>query len=347
MSSTDQGKVLSIIATIMVGMVIIFAISFTLRGFSKKITAPLRHRKPVDLPEPSLAASSNAIYELESMFVAGYVFLRASVISAGEPRMSAWFMLDSGTTSCLLTHDYAAQSAVRATGSTEISARSVTTVGTARVDGFLVASAQSGQSSMQLSPQTVTLLDDDSVVQSIVGGGRIIKENYGGILGVPFLREFNIVIDYGRQQILASRGPISNLGSLETTVPLQMSDPAYGKPSLIVPVSVNAVPAGYWIFDLGSDSSLITKHTADHLGLNAGPPFQQLSLSDASITSGSVRVHLSLGPASTSKQLLVDIPNAEIQALQNYGGDLATDYFQLLGKIGISIQQSELYVFHK
>ena len=346
MSSTDQSKALSIAATVMLGMMLIFAVSFTLKGLSKKKSAARRYTKPVGLPEPSLAVSSNAIYELQSKFVAGYVFLRASVLTAGEPRLSAWFMLDSGTTSCLLTHDYAAQAGIQATGSTEISAKKTTTVGTAHVDGFLVASAQPGHSSMQVSPQMVTLLDDDSVVQSIVGGGRIIKENYGGILGVPLLKEFNIVVDYRSQQILASRGPISNLGSLAATVPLEMSDPAYGKPSLIVPVSVNAVPAGYWIFDLGSDSSLITKHTAYQLGLNAGPPFQQLSLSDASITSGSVRVHLSLGPASTSKQLLVDIPNAEIQALENYGGDLATDYFRLLGKIGISIQSSEFYVFN-
>ena len=335
-----SSNALPIVASIMVSVLLIFAISFTLRSFAKKITAPIHNSAPI---RASLSAADATPRVLQTRFVSGYIFVRASVVYAGQSRTAAWFMLDSGTTSCLLSYDYAAQAGIRATGSTELSSGTVSRVGTASVDGFAVAAL--GGSALLTQPQVVTILDDDSVIQSIVGGQHILAENYGGILGVPFLREFNLLIDYQRERVIATRRPLAELGAPTAVVPISLVNPVNGKPEMTVPVLLNGQPAGQWVLDLGSDSSIVTQAVSERLGLKAGAPFQQLSLSDATITSGSATVTLSLGPALSSKQLVVDLPDAPIQALNSYGGDLATDYFRLLGKIGISVQQSEIYLY--
>lgn len=340
-------KALHLAASIMVGVVIIFCISFILRSLAKKVTRPLQ-QPAQDLTAnttTSLAISAHHESEpwLQSRFINGFIFIRASVISAGQVRVPAWFMLDSGTTSCLLTTDYAAQAGIEANGRTHLSSGKTTEVSTALVDGFLLFSANPDvhQPLSYLRRQTVTLLDDDSVVQSIVGGGSIIKENYGGILGLPFLMHHNILIDFDREQVLATQHSIPNLRSVRDVIPLKLSG---GRPELTVEVSVDGAPAGKWILDLGSDSSIITQETAKRLGIKAGAPFQQLSLSDASITSGSAFVRIGLGPASTRRRLQIDIPQAPIQALLNHGGDLATDYLRVLGSIGISVKEQQLYI---
>lgn len=349
--SDKTKRALHLAASIMVGVVIIFCISFILRSLAKKVTRPLQ-QPPQDL-YPNTTTTSLAISAhhqvaaepwLQSRFINGFIFIRASVINAGQVRVPAWFMLDSGTTSCLLTTDYAAQAGIEANGRTHLSSGKTTEVSTALVDGFLLFSADPDihQPLTYLQRQTVTLLDDDSVVQSIVGGGNIIKENYGGILGLPFLMHHNILIDFDQKQVLATQHSIPNLRSVRDVIPLKLSQG--GRPELTVSVSVDGAPAGEWILDLGSDSSIITQDTANRLGIKAGAPFQQLSLSDASIASGSAFVRIGLGPASTRRRLQIDIPQAPIQALLNHGGDLATDYLRLLGSIGISVKEQQLYI---
>jgi hypothetical protein len=350
MSDNGQAakKTLTIAASIMVGILVIFLISFTLRSFAKEITAPL-DEKPVPIPSQGSSLSiagrdiGSAVYDLKIRVLSNYIFVRASIITSGQSRVPAWFLLDSGTTTCLLTQDYAAQAGLEATGYTDLTSSSVFRVGTARIDGFAVATNHGP--SLQTAQQNITIVDDDSVIQSIVGGQIIINQNYGGILGVPFFQEFNLLIDYNREKLLATRAPLRSIARPIDEVQLAFINTGGAKPHVTVPVSLNGIQAGHWILDLGSDSSLISREAAKKFNLQPGPPFRQLSLLDASITSASATVTVSLGPQLSTRQLVLDIPNAEIQALKGFGGDLATDYLRLLGRFGISFQDAKLYLF--
>ncbi len=354
MSEPDNSKKwLTIAATVMVGVLIVFAISFMLRSLAKQITKPL-DETPIPIPSSSSESSGSGlllrgsgvddqVYNVQIRILSNYIFVRGSVITAGQSRVPAWFLLDSGTTTCLLTEDYAAQAAVTPTGSTDLTSTKVFRVQTAQVDGFVLAGV--GGPNLKTSPQSITILDDDSVIQSIVGGQTIINENYGGILGVPFLQEFNVLIDYNREQLLVTKLPLPSIQTPEASVPLTFVSHSGAKPHVTVPVVLNGVAAGQWILDLGSDSSIITQEMAKRYNLRSGPPFRQLSLLDASLTSASTTVTVSLGPHLSTKQLVIDIPNAPIAALKGYGGDLATDYLRLLGRVGLSFNDARLYLF--
>lgn len=349
-SGSSAKRTLTIAASIMLGVLVVFAITFTLRSLAKEITAPL-DEKPVPIPSDSgqsLAAVGSSwgasAYDVKIRVIANYIFVRASLLTAGQARVPAWFLLDSGTTTCLLTEDYAGQAGLKATGYTDLTSTSVFRVGTARVDGFVLQVNGTGDA-LQTAPQNITIVDDDSVIQSIVGGQTIINENYGGILGVPFFQEFNLLIDYNRERLLATRGPLGAIATPIEEVPLSFINTGSAKPHVTVPVSLNGTPAGQWILDLGSDSSLITQAQAKRFNLRPGPPYRQLSLLDGSITSSSATVTVSLGPHLSRKQLVIDIPNAPIQALKGFGGDLATDYLRLLGCFGLSFSESKLYLF--
>ena len=346
-TSSAKHSWLPLAATILVSIVLIFTISFILRSLSKKATKPLE-QTPTSLSpgsNSSLAIATHSEPWLQSRFINGFIFLRASVVNSGQVKVPAWFMLDSGTTSCLLTSDYAAQAGINPSGKTQLSSGKTTEVSTATIDGFLLFSQNDAEQPLSyLQKQTVTILDDDSVVQSIVGGGRIIKENYGGILGLPFLMQFNVLIDYEQEQVLATKQALRMIRPIREAIPLHVNQRANGRPELTVQVSVDNHPADHWILDLGSDSSILTQKAASSLGISAGAPFQQLSLSDASITSGSALVRLSLGPAASRRRLQIDIPQAPIQALLQHGGDLATDYLRMLGQVGISVRDQQLYL---
>src|SRR5262249_39003345 len=114
-------RTLTIAASIMIGILLIFAISFTLRSFAKEIVKPL-DEKPVPIPADgsSLSAAGYGLvaadpYDIRIRVLSNYIFIRASILSAGQSRVPAWFLLDSGTTTCLLTEDYAAQAGLKAT----------------------------------------------------------------------------------------------------------------------------------------------------------------------------------------------------------------------------------------
>lgn len=275
----------------------------------------------VALPLPGLSV-------LKARFLPGtgtrgvFVFVRASVV--GHSPAPAWFMIDSGNSMCVLDIDYASRIGVRATGSATFEAGAVTQVSTAKVGGFDI-------SGLKLGAQQVLLIDDKTIVRAIKGGQSILAEGYGGVLGMPLLSAFNLLIDYARQTVHATTEDITAAhGGVPVPITVTGGDTTGGYAA--VRVNGQQTQPRNWLIDLGADRSTISHAAAQQLGLSGGPPFGFEKLATKVVRVGTAQgTVLSIGDQQAGQTPLgLQVPDGEIAGIAGHGGDLASDYFATL-----------------
>jgi hypothetical protein len=308
------------------------------------------------------AANGNAVTQLQAQIIGGYIYVFAAVTDSNGNTISqpVWWLVDSGASQCTLDSGFAAQNGIRATSHAKISAGQSTQVGVADGIGFAVATAANG--SIQVSPQKVWIVSETDVINAEPQVKQFIEQNggFGGSLGLPFLREWNLLVDYQGNTVSATQQDLARLLPGRPIVPVSIRNG-----SVLADVWIGAA-GGYgdgtswlptqpatWIVDTGSNQTIVAIAAAQDMesrapgAIQSGPPYQTAQLVGGSVTLATAHVALAIGssrsaqPAS-QRQLSVSIPQSVIAGIQGHGGDLASDYFNALGQVGFGFRQSKI-----
>lgn len=253
---------------------------------------------------------------VNSRFVNNHVLLQVGFASA-QPQ---WWILDTGSTHHLMDSTYAARFDRKLIGHIEDVNQPGAGFSAQQFEqGYLLCGGEQCERGARLpiAMDNVGVLDLQHLAQSL---GMPL----GGILGCDLFYNHVISIDFPRQQVwMRINGPFSLPPPPSHHQPAVLDAEHGTHHLLVVPMQINALPAGPWSLDTGSNVSIISYEFAQRQALKGGAP-TQAQLVNRTINIAPLQAQCTLG--SATQQCTIYVPDQQFaQAIQGLDGNLGLD----------------------